>query len=284
LKERGLRSRQDELEKEYASRLELLERDFKKLQAETELRSRSETDKAGWTLEESRVQMEKTYVSREVALHAALRQLDVREKALAERESRLEAQILRHREDNDREFQRLREDLLEEQRRQAAAWERDKADMQARREKAFVAEKAHLLVQVGRWEAQAKEYLEKIESLEFEKVEMTRVSLENSLKIEKKVGELEQDRYRMEQLLVVRFAALDEHERLRETSWREQEDSLRQRTKDMHGWSFEIQSASLEKAKQLEELKRELLAAIRSYKDKLAGLEGPGTKSPEAGA
>ena len=38
-RERGVRARQDELEKEYASRLEVLERDFKKLQAESELRS-----------------------------------------------------------------------------------------------------------------------------------------------------------------------------------------------------------------------------------------------------
>jgi len=156
--------------------------------------------------------------------------------------------------------------------------------MQSSREKAFITEKAHLTAQAGRWEAQAKEYLEKIESLEVEKVEMTRASLENSLKIEKKVGELEVERRRMEQLLILRFAALEEHERLREAAWREQEDSLRQRTKDAHGRSFEIQSASLEKAKQLEELKQKLLAAIRSYKEKLAGLDGPQDRSPEAGA
>ncbi|MBI5243722.1 MAG: hypothetical protein HY922_08580 [Elusimicrobia bacterium] len=306
LKEKSLRSRQDEIEKEYALRLEILERDFKKLQAETELRGRSESEKAGRSLEESRTQMDKAYISKEVALRALERHLDAREKAQAEREQRLEGQIVRHREENERELQHLRQDLLEEHRRQVAAWERDSADMQARREKAVFAEKTHLLSQLGRWEEQAKQYLEKISALESERVELNQANLQGSLEFEKKARGLEDECSRLkceldvqrklfgeslgrrreelsqlEHVLVRRFSELDEVESAREAAWRAHEESLRQRNKDWHGRMFEAQEASLEKSTQIEALKQELLETIHSYHQKLIGLENPKPEGPE---
>ncbi|HAH07129.1 MAG TPA: hypothetical protein DCM05_11520 [Elusimicrobia bacterium] len=298
-REKSLRFRADELEKEYARRLETLERGFKKLQAETELRTREQNEKAQSDLEQSKSAMDRSFVSREVALKSLERLLAARDKDLSEREARLEDLYRRHKEENERELQLLREDLLSEYQRKTAARERERAEADARREQDWLAEKGRLLAAAARWEAQAREYLEKAAALEAERAELSQANMRRALDFEEKSRSLEAEALRLEgelraqqalvnanldkrreelaeleRIVVRRFAEADENDGRRETAWKEQEESLRQRTKDWHGRMFEAASASLEKVQQLEALKQELVETIRSYQKKLDGLPG----------
>lgn len=303
LREKSLRFRADELEKEYARRLETLERGFKKLQAEAELRAREQDEKTRKDLEESKSAMDRGFVSREVALKQLERLLAARDKDLTEREARLQDLFRRHQEENDRELQLLREDLLSEYQRKSAAWERERAEADARREGDWLCEKRRLLAAAVRWEAQAKEYAEKAAALETERAGLVQENMRRTLDFEEKMRGLEAqgarlegelraqqalvaaalDRRReelgeLERILARRFAEADENDGRREAAWKEQEEEMRQRTKDWHGRMFEAASASLEKVQQLEALKQELMETIRSYQGKLDELQGRGPR------
>jgi len=132
-KAREMELRRADLERELAERKDELERSFQKLRAEAEVLSTSRTESAERALEDRRTQLDKAYISRELSIQSAERNLEAREKAVKEMEKRLELSLQARGEVLERQYRQLEAELRGDLDRRIADWERQRGAQENRR-------------------------------------------------------------------------------------------------------------------------------------------------------
>ncbi|MFH1725052.1 MAG: hypothetical protein ABII00_10585 [Elusimicrobiota bacterium] len=315
---RALETHQNQIEKDFDARKHELERRFKRLQVEGEVRGRQQAEGVERTLQERQAQMDKSYVSRELALRSTEAQLESRERTLADREARTEQQLRARQEElrkeaerTETEFQRRLAELHEGSRLKMRTWEEERARAEERERRSWSIEKAHLLAQVRKWEELNRESVDRLAELESGKMADGRDYLQKIRELEQRSEDLQEETRKrqrhldaqrqivfenmnlrqievsgLEDALVKRFEEFEAHERKREQSWKDREASLRTRDRQAHEKVYESDAYAAERAQRIDELKRELIETVRAYREKLAALgrsKGDGREPGEGG-
>lgn len=306
-KEAAVIARGEALEREYAARCEALEGRQKRLAADLEARERERSAAEERGLSERRRAFDDAYITRELALRAGEHRIAQKEKVLDELREKLLAETQARKDENRREveriaaeYERLREDLFGETRRQIADWEKERAEAAARGERAWAAERHELLNRLAQGERHAGELLARIAELENARIEETRRGLargkdfserleaaerEYRLALEEQrrsfsrgVERRREELDRLEHALLLRCEDFEESARARDAAWLRREEALRNRDKAWREHACSVQEAAAETAARVGELKRELIDAVRAYRDRLAALEPRGDR------
>ena len=137
-----LRQRQDQLEKEYALKLAAWERDYQEMAAQARREGRSKTDQEQADIEDKKAKLEKEYAQRMEAMREVDRRMELRDRALGEREAeferfcalqkaRLESDIVRMEKEAEAKAESRQSDIqritLQRINSLGEIWEREKA-------------------------------------------------------------------------------------------------------------------------------------------------------------
>lgn len=170
-REKELDVRRIDFDREIAARKEGLTRRFKKLQAELEIGAQRQSDSMTGHLTERRKQLDKAYITRELAVRSSDHQLDVRETALKDLEARMDRLYREQKALHEKQYKFLQEEIQEAAEKRIQEWEKLRSTNQAARDRQWQEEKTELTAQAERWERQAREYLAKMKQLDAERID-----------------------------------------------------------------------------------------------------------------